>query len=95
MKPLEDPKEIIDYLEKFYRLVGSGIRKPTYEQALTIIRMDLSALQDAAIREQSLQLFTQLEPGGYLLQSYPQFFDRLVRPDLRKLIDYLRSSFQL
>jgi len=95
MLPIDDPKQLVKYLESFYDLVRSGMSGQPYGAWVDQIRTDLSGISDLAIRQRALELFRHVESGGYVLRRNPELRETTVLPPIRELIDYLKQAFGL
>jgi len=92
MEPMQDPDQLVEYLESFYNTVSRGMDRSAYRFWTTKIRAELSDITDLGVRQRALKLCAQVEGGGYVLQRNPEMRESVVLPSIRRLIDCLKQS---
>ncbi len=93
-EPIEDPEQLIAYVEQFYSIARTGPGSAAWQLGIQNIRTDLRAIKNEAVRDHALELLRQMQSGDYVLRRNPEMKDTVVLPAIQKLIDYLKANLK-
>jgi len=95
MPAIDDPAELVRYLEDFLAAVVMGVAGAPYALWTDHIRGDLMTVfanADEPTRQKSMELFKHIESGRYVLERNPEMRRSVVVPAIQDLINHLKQA---
>jgi hypothetical protein len=93
--PPGDPRSVVFYVETFLGIVESGITGQVYSFWIQVIRTELEAISDEAVRTEAMRLLQEVDRVGHWFSHEAQRPGEalpLILTPIRALMDYLKQA---